>query len=129
MTGSNFLRRSQRLTVAVGVVLAGYASVAGAAQWRLDNGTQLIWNTTLSVGTNWRAQGPSNELYSRADGQLLGLRDGLGGSNADSATLNYEVGDRFSTPLKLISDFEVRKGKFGGLVRVKGGTGKLVPIG
>ena len=120
MTGSNFLRRSQRLTAAIGVVLAGYAGVAGAAQWRLDNGTQLIWNTTLSVGTNWRAQGPSNELYSRADGQLLGLRDGLGGSNADSATLNYEVGDRFSTPLKLISDFEVRKGKFGGLVRIKG---------
>jgi hypothetical protein len=105
--------------VAVGTVLAGYAGIAGAAQWRYDNGTQLIWNTSISLGANWRATNPSNDLYSLADGQLLGLTDGRGGSNTDSATLNYERGDRFSTPLKLVTDLELRKGKFGALVRAK----------
>jgi hypothetical protein len=110
---------SRRLALAVGVVLAGFATSASAAQWRYDNGVQLIWNTRVSVGANWRAGNPSNELYSRVSGQLLGLKDGLGGSNTDSATLNYGEGDRFSTPLKLITDLELRKGDFGGLVRVK----------
>jgi hypothetical protein len=105
--------------MAIGVALAGSAVTASAAQWRYDNGVQLVWNTTISVGTNWRAGNPSNELYSRVDGQLLGLKDGLGGSNTDSATLNYGEGDRFSTPLKLVTDLELRKGDFGGLVRVK----------
>ena len=119
MTGSNSVRRSQHLAVAVGVALAGYASVAGAAQWRFDDGSQVIWNTSILVGASWRAQNPSNELYSRASGQLLGLKDGLGGSTTDSATLNYELGDRFSTPLKLVTDVEFRKGRFGALVRAK----------
>ena len=39
MTGSNFARRSRRLAVAVGAILTGYAGVAGAAQWRFDNGS------------------------------------------------------------------------------------------
>ena len=119
MARNNFARHSHRLAAAVGAILTGYAGVAGAAQWRFDNGTQVIWNTSISVGASWRAQNPSNELYSRVDGQLLGLRDGVGGSNTDSATLNYELGDRFSTPLKLVTDVEVRKGKFGALVRAK----------
>jgi len=119
MTLSMLHRSSRRLALAVGVALAGCATSAGAVQWRYDNGAQLIWNTTVSVGANWRAGNPSNELYSRVDGQLLGLTDGLGGSNTDSATLNYETGDRFSTPLKLVTDLELRKGDFGGLVRIK----------
>jgi hypothetical protein len=119
MTLSMPHRSPRRLALAVGVVLAGCATSAGAAQWRYDNGVQLIWNTTVSVGANWRANDPSRELYSRVDGQLLGRTDGLGGSNTDSATLNYETGDRFSTPLKLITDLELRKGDFGGIVRVK----------
>ena len=112
-------RHSQRLAAAVGTVLAGYVGIAGAAQWRFDNGTQLIWNTSISLGANWRATNPSKELYSLVDGQLLGLTNGRGGSNTDSATLNYERGDRFATPLKLVTDLELRKGKFGALVRAK----------
>jgi hypothetical protein len=119
MSGSNSVRRSHRLAVAVGAVFAGYVGVAGAAQWRLENGAQVIWNTSISVGASWRAENPSNELYSRVDGQLLGLKDGVGGSNTDSATLNYGSGDRFSTPMKLVTDLELRKGRFGALVRAK----------
>jgi hypothetical protein len=120
MTFSMPTRSSRGLTLAIGVALAGCATSTHAMQWRYENGIQLIWNTTVSVGTSWRANDPDRELYSRADGQLLGMTDGLGGSNTDSATLNYEEGDRFSTPLKLVTDLELRKGEFGGLVRVKG---------
>ena len=119
MARNKFAPHSHRLAAAVGAILTGYAGVAGAAQWRFDNGTQLIWNTSISVGASWRAQNPSKELYSRVDGQLLGYRGGLGGSNTDSSTLNYELGDRFSTPLKLVTDVELRNGKFGALVRAK----------
>ena len=100
-------------------MLTGYAGVSGAAQWRFDDNSQLIWNTSITVGASFRAENPSNELYSRVDGQLLGLRDGIGGSNTDAATLNYGLGDRFSTPLKLVTDLEYRKGRFGALVRAK----------
>lgn len=112
-------RTSRRLALAVSAVFAGHAGIAGAANWRFDNGTQLIWNTSISLGANWRAQDPHRDLYSRADGQLLGLTNGRGGSNTDSATLNYERGDRFSTPLKLVTDLEIRKGDFGVLLRAK----------
>jgi len=94
MTGSNTVRRSRRLAVAVGAALAGYASLAGATQWRFDNGSQVIWNTSISVGASWRARNPSNELFSRASGQLLGLQDGLGGSTTDSATQKPGARDR-----------------------------------
>jgi hypothetical protein len=110
---------SRPLAVAVGTLLAGYVGTADAVQWRFDNGTQLIWNTSVSVGASWRAQNPDKELYSLADGQLLGLTNGRGGSNTDSATLNYELGDRVATPFKLVTDLEVRKGDFGALVRGK----------
>ena len=111
--------RRSGLSCAVAATLACYAGSAGAVQWRFDNGSQLIWNTSITLGASWRADNPSKELYSLADGALLGLRNGVGGSNTDSATLNYAAGDRVSTPLKLVTDLEIRKGRFGGLVRAK----------
>jgi hypothetical protein len=126
-------RRSLALATVVGSVLASYAGTAGAIEFELDNGVRINWNTTLSVGASWRAEEPSRLLYTNADGSLIGLtggpraagspmnpNDGLGGSgNADSGNLNYDDGDRFSTPFKIISDVEVKKGDFGGLVRIK----------
>jgi hypothetical protein len=112
-------RRSIAVSVAVAAVLACHAGPVGAEQWRLENGTQVTWDTSITVGATWRANDPSNQLYSRVDGQLLGLKDGRGGSNTDSADLNYAAGDRVSTPLKLVTDLEVSKGGFGVLVRAK----------
>ena len=48
-------RRNTVLTAAIGTVLASFAGSASALDWELDNGTRINWNTTLSVGTSYRA--------------------------------------------------------------------------
>ena len=125
-----------RLSAICAAVLASCAGTANAVEHEFDNGVRLNWNTTLSVGSSWRAEEPSRELYTKAGGSLIGLtsgptlppvppnaligpNDGLAGNAAESGTLNYDKGDRFSTPFKLVSDIEIRKGEFGALVRFK----------
>ena len=127
-------RRNTVLAAVIGTVLAGYASSAAALEFEFENGGRLNWNTTVSVGSSWRAQGPDRLLYSRADGALIGKYsgvplapgqavgpgDGLAGQqSAGDGNLNYDKGDQFSTPFKLISDVEYKKGNWGGLVRIK----------
>lgn len=127
-------RRNTVLAAVIGSVLAGYTGSAAALQFEFENGTTVNWNTTLSVGANWRAEDPSRLLYSRADASLIGLYsgtpmipglpvpkgDGLAGQQAaGDGNLNWDKGDRFATPFKLITDVEVKKGNFGGLVRLK----------
>lgn len=126
-------RRSAMLAAMIGSVLAGYAGSAAALEFEFDNGARLNWNTTLSAGANWRAEDPSRRLYTRADGSLIGNytsplvpgtavgpNDGLAGNHAaGDGNLNFEKGERFSTPFKIISDLEYKQGQFGGLVRVK----------
>lgn len=127
-------RRNTVLAAVIGTVLASYATGAAALDFEFENGGKLNWNTTLSVGSSWRAQDPSNMLYTRSDGALLGLysgvplvpgqpvgrKDGLAGNQASGdGNLNYAKGDRFSTPFRLLSDIEYKNGNFGGLVRIK----------
>ena len=126
-------RRSAKLAAVIGTVLATYAGSAAAIEFEFENGGKLNWNTTVSVGSSWRAEDPSRELYTRADGSLIGLysapllpgtvvgpRDGLAGNHAaGDGNLNYAQGDRFSTPFKVLTDFEYKKGRFGALLRAK----------
>jgi hypothetical protein len=129
-------RGSARLAATCAAVLAGCAGTANAVEHEFDNGVRLNWNTTLSVGSSWRAEEPSRELYTKAGGSLIGLtsgptlppvppnaligpNDGLAGNAAESGTLNYDKGDRFSTPFKIVSDIEIKKEGFGALVRFK----------
>ena len=50
----------------------------------------------------------------------MGPKDGLAGNHAaGDGNLNYAKGDRFTTPFKLITDLEYKKGRFGGLIRAK----------
>jgi hypothetical protein len=125
-------RRRTLLGAVIGTVLASYAGGASALEFEMENGTRVNWNTTISVGSSWRAEEPHPELFTKADGSLIGIGntptvpgtrpgpgEGLAGNQADSGTLNYDKGDRFSTPIKLITDVEVRKGDFGALIRGK----------
>jgi hypothetical protein len=132
---SQFLNPGRRGTVlgtVIGAVLASFSSGTSALEFETETGTRVIWNTSISVGSSWRAEEPSPELFTRADGSLIGIGstplplftppnpgDGLAGNQADSGTLNYDKGDRFSTPIKLVTDVEVRKGDFGLLIRGK----------
>jgi hypothetical protein len=135
-------RRSAVLATVIGAVLAAYSGGASALDFEFDNGVRLNWNTTLSAGASWRAQAPSKLLYTYGDGSLIGKYNGtqyantpfygyvpgteLPGGNgragnwaAGESTLNYDQFDMFSAPFKLISDIEIKKNGFGGLVRFK----------
>src|SRR4030095_15357544 len=59
-------RRTTVLGAVIGAVLASYAGSAAALEWEGENGTRVIWNTTISVGSSWRAEEPSPELFTRA---------------------------------------------------------------
>jgi hypothetical protein len=121
------------LATVIGAVLASYAGSASALEFEFENGSRLNWNTTISVGSSWRAEDPSRWLYTRADGSALGMysaplipgtpvgpKDGLAGNHAaGDGNLNYEKGDRFTTPFKLITDVEYKKDNWGALLRVK----------
>ena len=65
-------RRSSQLAAVIGAVLAGYAGSAAALEFEFENGGKLNWNTTVSVGASWRAEDPSERLFTRADGSLIG---------------------------------------------------------
>jgi hypothetical protein len=125
-------RRGTVLGTVIGAVLASFSSGTSALEFETETGTRVIWNTSISVGSSWRAEEPSPELFTKADGSLIGIGntlmapgtrpgpgEGLAGNQADSGTLNYDKGDRFSTPLKVITDVEIRKGDFGLLIRGK----------
>ena len=127
-------RRNTVLAAVIGTVLAaGYASSASALEWEFENGGRLNWNTTISLGSSWRASDPNALLYTKGDGSLIGLtsgprppgtgigpRDGTAGNQAAGiADLNYAKGDAFSQPVKLLSDVEYKNGNFGALVRIK----------
>ena len=126
-------RRSAKLAAVIGTVLACYAGSAAAIEFEFENGGKLNWNTTVSVGSSWRAEDPSEQLFTRADGSLIGHyssplipgtpvgpKDGLAGNHAaGDGNLNYAKNDRFSTPFKVITDLEYKKGRFGALVRAK----------
>jgi hypothetical protein len=126
-------RRNTVLATVIGAVLASYAGSASALEFEFENGSRLNWNTTISVGSSWRAEDPSRWLYTRADGSALGMysaplipgtpvgpKDGLAGNHAaGDGNLNYEKGDRFTTPFKLITDVEYKKDNWGALLRVK----------
>ncbi|MBK6452358.1 MAG: DUF1302 domain-containing protein [Proteobacteria bacterium] len=126
-------RRSAQLAAVIGTVLACYAGSATAIEFEFENGGKLNWNTTVSVGASWRAEHPSEQLFTRADGSLIGLyssplipgtavgpNDGLAGNHAaGDGNLNYAKNDRFSTPFKVITDIEYKKGRFGALLRAK----------
>jgi len=126
-------RRSAMLAAVIGTVLASYAGSAAAIEFEFENGGKLNWNTTVSVGASWRAEDPSEQLFTRADGSLIGKysspllpgtpvgpRDGLAGNHAaGDGNLNYAKNDRFSTPFRVITDLEYKKGRFGALLRAK----------
>ena len=110
-----FTARRRALAV---LVAAGLAPAAHAVSFELDNGAQVLWNTTISAGTSWRAESPDNRLIHPNNAALYGITGAVGG-NTDDGTLNFKKGETFSTPLKVVTDVEYRQGDFGAFVRGK----------
>lgn len=79
----------------------------------------LTVNSTVSVGTSFRIQGADRALYSLGNVNAEGLV-GTGASNTgDDGNLNFDKGDPFSTILKGVHDFELKKNNYGFFSRVK----------
>lgn len=117
------MRKLSFNNTAAGVAVIGMAAFGAApvGAMPIDNdfGWDITWNTTLSVGSTWRAQDRDMSLVKAADGASVGLTGGSGGSSSDANNLNYDKGDRVSTIFKLVTDLEVKRDEMGGLIRLK----------
>ncbi|MGH8518538.1 MAG: DUF1302 domain-containing protein, partial [Panacagrimonas sp.] len=105
----------------VAAAAAAFAAPASAVEFSLGDWNGNL-NTTLSLGSSWRAEGADSQLVHPGDGLRVGIDNGRGGSISDGGNLNYEKGDRFSTIAKFVTDLSVSRNGVGGLVRLKGWT-------
>jgi len=100
-------------------IAVGFASGAQAVEFEVGDGWKGNWNSSLSLGSSWRAQDRDSALYGQANGPVVGLTNGTGNNTIDEGNLNYGKGDVFSTQLKLITEVELKKGSMGAFVRGK----------
>ena len=115
--------RRIRLAKATPAVLAAAVSLAlapaaHAVTFDLEDGARVIWNTTASAGTSVRIESSDPRLIHPNNAALYGITGAVGG-NTDDSDLNFEKGKAFSTPFKIVSDVEYKRGEFGALVRAK----------
>lgn len=84
-----------------------------AVDFEVD-GWQGTLSTTVSLGSSWRAESQDSRLLFGANAP-----GGTAGERFDAKNLNWDKGDRFTTPLKAVFDLSVRKNDAGAFVRVK----------
>ena len=106
-------------TALASAILLAFSGNALAFEFSTEDGIKGSWNNTVSLGANWRTTTPLSYLYSRPNGQRIGLNDGSGGTDTDAGNLNYRKGDIVSAPLQILSDLAISKGDLGAFVRVK----------
>lgn len=90
-----------------------------AYDFQFGDGWDGTWTSSLSLGSAMRVGVQDKKLIGRTDGSLVGIKDGTGNNTVDEGDLNYRQGDLFSSPIKLISEVEVKKDELGVLVRGK----------
>ena len=79
----------------------------------------LSVNSTVSAGTSFRAEGRDRALYAVSNRDQNGV-PGQGFTNSgDDGNLNYDNGDTFSTIVKGVHDFDLKKDNYGFFSRVK----------
>lgn len=106
-----------RNMVAVGLFTAAIMP-AHAVNYQLGD-FDLSINSTISAGTSFRVESQDRALYSPGNINDEGFR-GTGQSNTgDDGNLNFAKGDPFSTILKGVHEFELKKDNYGFFSRVK----------
>lgn len=106
-----------RNMIAVGLFAAAVMPVQ-AAQFQLGD-FDLSINSTVSAGTSFRVEGQDRALFAPANTNGAG-ETGRGLSNTgDDGNLNFQKGDTFSTIIKGVHDFELKKDNYGFFSRVK----------
>lgn len=106
-----------RNMIAAGLFAAAVMPVQ-AANFQIGD-FDLSVNSTVSAGTSFRVEGQDAALVSRNNTTAGGVR-GTGFSNTgDDGNLNFQKGDTFSTIIKGVHDFELKKDNYGFFTRVK----------
>lgn len=99
-------------------VLAAAVMPAQAKDFQIGD-FDLSVNSTVSVGTSFRVENRDRALYSAGNRSSDGAT-GTGFSNtSDDGNLNFDKGDSFSTIIKGVHDFDLKKDNFGFFSRVK----------
>lgn len=106
-----------RNMIAAGLFAAAVMPVQ-AANFQIGD-FDLSVNSTVSAGTSFRVEGQDRALYSPGNRNAAG-ETGTGASNTgDDGNLNFQKGDTFSTIIKGVHDFELKKDNYGFFSRVK----------
>ena len=106
-----------RNMIAAGLFAAAVMPVQ-AANFQIGD-FDLSVNSTVSAGTSFRIEGQDLGLVGRNNTTASGQR-GTGLSNTgDDGNLNFQKGDTFSTIVKGVHDFELKKDNYGFFSRVK----------
>jgi hypothetical protein len=106
-----------RNMIAAGLFAAAVMPVQ-AANFQIGD-FDLSVNSTVSAGTSFRVEGQDLGLVGRNNTTASGQR-GTGLSNTgDDGNLNFQKGDTFSTIVKGVHDFELKKDNYGFFSRVK----------
>ncbi|MDD3800277.1 MAG: DUF1302 domain-containing protein [Novosphingobium sp.] len=107
------------LTSGICAAITACPNPAHAVDFDLGSGWTGSWQNSVSLGTAWRARNADPELYSQANGLLVGKTGGRAPNTTDEGNLNYDKGDRFTTLFKWITELNVQKNDTGALIRAK----------
>jgi len=101
------------LAGAITTALFTHSAIAAEFYFGEDDDISLQITSQLSIGSSWRIQDADSRYISRTNG-------GTGNTaTTDDGNLNFEKNDVFSQIIKGSHDFNLSKGDFGALVRVK----------
>lgn len=106
-----------RNMIAAGLFAAAVMPVQ-AADFELGD-FDLSVNSTVSVGTAFRTQGPDGKLIASSNVTEDGIRGRAPSSTTDDGNLNFNKGDTYTTIIKGLHDFELKKDNYGFFGRVK----------
>jgi hypothetical protein len=92
-----------------------YAATTQAVEFTLENGAQVDWKTTVSLGQARRADNPDPALLNANNATRQGI-PGAKGGNTDDSDLNYSRWHPFTTLANLSSKLDVKKGTMVGAI-------------
>lgn len=109
----------QARQLAVVFAMAGGATSAQAADFKLSDAIETTISATITTGTGIRTENPSPANFGSAAGSRVGRSDGLTSANSGGPNLNFERGSSYSTVLKGFLDFDIHGKSMGAFTRLK----------
>src|SRR6266404_8495045 len=105
--------------IAVVLTMAGSATPAPSADFKLSDAIEMTISATITAGTGIRTENPSSANYGSLAGSRVGRSGGLTSVNSGGPDLNFERGRSYSTVLKGFADFDIHGKTMGAFARVK----------